>query len=85
MVALFITLTLALLQDYLGMPSESALLLRLGGIAVGALAGVAAAWFVFPIPTDGVLRRRMGEALAALSVALDPANRNAARKVSCTV
>ncbi len=58
--ALFITLTLALLQDYLGMHSESALLMRLVGIAVGAAIGVAAAWFVWPIPTDGVLRRRMG-------------------------
>ncbi len=71
--ALFITLTLALLQDYLGMPSESALLLRLGGIAVGAMIGVAAAWFVLPIPSDGVLRRRIGTALATLSTALDPA------------
>jgi len=71
--ALCVTLVLALLQDYLGEPSESALVLRLTGIGAGAVIGIAAAWFVYPIRPDGTLRRCMSDALAALSLALDPA------------
>jgi len=70
--ALFVTLIVALLQDYLGAPSESALLLRLVGIASGAVLGVAAAWWVLPVRSHDVLRRRIGQALEGLSAALDP-------------
>lgn len=43
-------------------------------IVIGALIGIAAAWFVLPIRSTTVLRRRIADALAALSDALDPAN-----------
>ncbi len=72
--ALFITLTLALLQGFEGASSAQALLgQRLLEILIGAVIGVAAAWFVWPIKSTDVLRRRMADALAALAEATDPA------------
>ena len=72
--ALFITLTLALLQGFEGAQSAQALLgQRLLEILIGAVIGVAAAWFVWPIKSTDVLRRRMADALAALAAATDPA------------
>lgn len=72
--ALCVTLALALVQDWLGAASEQALFARLLGILVGAAIGVAAAWFVLPVKSGDVLRRRIADALAALSAALDPVN-----------
>jgi uncharacterized membrane protein YccC len=46
---------------------------RLQEIVIGAVIGVAAAWFVLPISSIAVLRRRIADALAVLSTALDPA------------
>ena len=40
---------------------------------IGACIGVASAWFVLPVRSTAVLRRRIADALAALSDALDPA------------
>jgi len=74
--ALFITLTLALLQGFEGatsISSEALLGQRLLEILIGAVIGVAAAWFVWPIQSTDVLRRRMADALAALAEATDPA------------
>jgi hypothetical protein len=71
--ALFATLALALLQDYAGLPSGLEMLLRLAAIATGAAIGVVAAWWVLPVRSTGVLRRRLADALAALGEALDPA------------
>jgi hypothetical protein len=70
--ALFVTLALALLQTF--QPAAAPLLLwqRLLEIAVGAALGLAAAWFVLPVRSTDVLRRRIAEALAAMSEALDP-------------
>lgn len=71
--ALFVTLALALLQNFTGAPAPI-LWPRLEEIAIGALVGVASAWLVLPIRSTGVVRRRIADALAALSDALDPAN-----------
>jgi hypothetical protein len=71
--ALFVTLALALLQDFTGAPALQILWPRLEEIVIGAIIGVAAAWFVWPVRSTAVLRRRIADALAALSEALDPA------------
>ncbi|MBD8873221.1 FUSC family protein [Rhodanobacter sp. DHB23] len=71
--ALFVTVALALLQNYAGLPAASAMTLRLAAIAVGAAIGVATAWLVLPVRSTDVLRRRLADALAALGEALDPA------------
>jgi hypothetical protein len=71
--ALFVTLALALLQGFMGAPMQHILWPRLEEIVIGALIAVAAAWFVLPVRSTGVLRRRIADALAALSEALDPA------------
>ena len=70
--ALFVTLALALLQTL--QPEASAPLLwqRLLEILIGATIGLAAAWFVLPIRSTDVLRRRIADALATMSEALDP-------------
>jgi fusaric acid resistance family protein len=71
--ALFVTIALALLQDFTG-AAQPMLALRLEEIAIGAIIGVATAWLVLPVRSTAVLRRRIADALAALSEALDPAN-----------
>ncbi|GLQ91296.1 hypothetical protein GCM10007901_02460 [Dyella acidisoli] len=69
--ALFVTVALALLQDLVGVPAARMLWPRLEEIVIGAIIGVAAGWFVLPVRSTGVLRRRIADALAALSTALD--------------
>ncbi|HEY1089776.1 MAG TPA: FUSC family protein [Burkholderiaceae bacterium] len=71
--ALFVTLALALLQGFQGAPTQDVLWPRLEEICIGALIAIAAAWFVLPVRASEVLRKRMADALAALSEALDPA------------
>ncbi|WP_165488568.1 MULTISPECIES: FUSC family protein [Dyella] len=71
--ALFITIALALLQGFQGGAPIALLLLRLEEIAIGAIIGVMAAWFVLPVRSTDVVRRRIANALAALAEALDPA------------
>jgi len=70
--ALFVTLALALLQTF--QPAAAPLLLwqRLVEIVIGAALGLSAAWFVLPVRSTDVLRKRIAEALAAMSEALDP-------------
>lgn len=79
--ALFVTVALALLQGFEGGTPAAMLWQRLEEIAIGAAIGVAAAWFVLPVRSTDVLRRRLADALAALAQALDPATpaRDAAR------
>lgn len=72
--ALFATLALALLQGLAGLPAGPAMLQRLAAIATGAAIGVAVAWWVLPLRSTDVLRRRLAGALAALAEALDPAS-----------
>ena len=71
--ALFVTVALALLQSYAGLPATSEMTLRLAAIATGAAIGVGAGWLVLPVRSTDVLRRRLADALAALGEALDPA------------
>ncbi|WP_243040668.1 FUSC family protein [Dyella sedimenti] len=70
--ALFVTVALALLQGFGGGSPAAMLWQRLGEIAIGAVIGLASAWFVWPVRSTDVLRRRLADALAALSEALDP-------------
>jgi hypothetical protein len=70
--ALFITLALALLQGFGGSPSSRILWPRLEEIVIGAIISVAAAWWVLPVRSAAVLRRRIADALASLTDALDP-------------
>ncbi len=71
--ALFVTIALALLQGFAGTPALQMLWPRLEEIMLGAVIGVASAWFIWPVRSTGVLRRRLADALAALAEALDPA------------
>lgn len=71
--ALFVTIALALLQGFGGSPAPNILRLRLEEIIIGALIGVAVAWLIYPVRSTMVLRRRIADALLALSDAFDPA------------
>ncbi|WP_199099957.1 FUSC family protein [Dyella sp. ASV21] len=70
--ALFVTLALALLQGFAGDSPVAMLWQRLEEIVIGAVIGLAAAWWVLPVRSTDVLRRRLADALAALAEALDP-------------
>lgn len=71
--ALFVTLALALLQGFEPQPPGTLLWLRLEEILIGAMIGLASAWFVLPVRSTDVLRRRLADALAAMAEATDPA------------
>lgn len=60
------TLIFALLQGSQGANAGPLLALRVAGIVVGALCAIVATWFVFPIRTELVVRRRVADARAAL-------------------
>lgn len=64
--AVCITLVLALLQRTESAPGIALLVGRLEGICIGALCAVGATWFVYPIKTEAVIRRRVADVLAAL-------------------
>jgi ABC-2 type transport system ATP-binding protein len=59
------TLILAMLSRSNDTSTLGLLGARLEAILAGALCAVAAAWFVFPIRTEAVVRRRLADALAA--------------------
>ena len=75
--AVVMTLVITLLQDTAihvqsGASGEQ-LWVRILAIVVGAACGLAASWFVLPVRSEGVVRKRVAEALAALSeYATDP-------------
>jgi fusaric acid resistance family protein len=71
--ALLATVALALLQGFAGASAPDILWPRLEEIVIGAVIGVASAWFVLPVRSTAVLRRRIADALAALAIAMDPA------------
>ena len=71
--ALFVTLALALLQGFEPQPPGTILWLRLEEIVIGAAIGLASAWWVLPVRSSDVLRRRLADALAAMAEATDPA------------
>jgi hypothetical protein len=60
------TLVFALLLGAHGAGGLELFVLRVAGIAVGALCAVAATWFVFPIRTEHVVRRRIADTLHAI-------------------
>jgi hypothetical protein len=62
-----VTTALSLLYGYYGRAAPTLLADRLAAIALGAALGVAAAWLVLPIRSRDVLRRRVADALAALT------------------
>jgi uncharacterized membrane protein YccC len=80
--ALAATLVLTLLQELFGvspllgsggLAGEAGMLgERMAAIVVGAVLGVAAAWFILPVRSTDVLRRRLSEALVALTAAVAP-------------
>lgn len=70
--ALFVTLALALLQGFEPQPPGMLLWQRLEEIVIGALLGLASAWFVWPLRSTDVLRRRLADVLAAMAEATDP-------------
>lgn len=72
--ALFVTIALALLQGFSDAPASQLLAQRMLEIFVGAAIAVACAWWLLPVRSTAVLRRRIADALVALSAALDPAN-----------
>jgi hypothetical protein len=71
--ALFITIALALLQGFAAAPADQVLFQRLEEIIIGAILAVATAWWLLPVRSTGVLRLRLGEALAALGTTLQTA------------
>ena len=60
------TLIFALLQGSAGVDPLPLFAIRLLAIVVGALCAIAATWFVYPVRTEHVIRRRVGDALIAL-------------------
>ncbi|MFF3562414.1 FUSC family protein [Streptomyces sp. NPDC002574] len=62
-----VTAVLSLLYGYYGQTGADVLVTRLEAVVVGALAGVAASWFVLPVRSGDVARRRTADALAALT------------------
>ncbi len=61
-----VTAVLALLQGYFGEVHDGLLLTRLEEILVGAVIAVAVSWFVLPLRTTDVVRRRVADALITL-------------------
>ncbi|RDV45326.1 hypothetical protein DOE76_08695 [Leifsonia sp. ku-ls] len=76
-----VTLALTLLQELTGVATvagEAVMLAeRLLAIVAGAVLGVAASWFVLPVRSVDVLRRRLSEVLTALGAALAPVDPDA--------
>ncbi|WP_044887562.1 MULTISPECIES: FUSC family protein [Frankia] len=62
-----VTGVLALLYGYYGQTGTGLLRERLAAVVLGAAIGLAAAWFVLPVRTGDVLRRRIADLLAALT------------------
>ena len=62
-----VTAALSLLYGYYGVSGTTLLGERLLAVTVGATVGVLAAWYVLPVRTSAVFRRRWADALAALS------------------
>lgn len=61
------TAALSILYALSGRNAAAVLQVRVEGIAVGALVGSAACWFVLPIRTRDVVRKRLADTLAVLS------------------
>ncbi|WP_431279295.1 FUSC family protein [Leifsonia poae] len=77
--ALTITLVLTMLQGVLGVApvpgpgaGASLLLERMAAIVLGALIGIAASWFVLPVRSSDVFRKRLSEVLLAVTGVFAP-------------
>jgi hypothetical protein len=70
-----ITAALALLYGYFGQTGATLLRERLAAIAVGAVIGLTAGWFILPVKTTDVVRRRIADVLAVLTDYLSTAHR----------
>jgi uncharacterized membrane protein YccC len=81
--ALAVTLALSLLQQLTGVATLSGefgvLAARVLAIVVGAAIGIAASWFVLPVRSTDVLRRRLSDLLQALTGVLAPSGERAER------
>lgn len=77
-----VTLALTLLQELTGaatIAGEAGMLAeRLVAIVAGAVLGIAASWFVLPVRSVDVLRRRLADVLTALGASLSPVDPDAA-------
>jgi Fusaric acid resistance protein-like len=62
-----VTAMLSILYGYLGVQGDHLIFERVAGIIVGAVIAVACAWYIAPVRTSDVLRRRVADTLAALS------------------
>ncbi|HEY1773000.1 MAG TPA: FUSC family protein [Gammaproteobacteria bacterium] len=60
------TLIFALLQETRSLGMVPLLEVRVLCIVIGALCGVAATWFVYPVRTEQLVKKRVAEALSAL-------------------
>ncbi|MDN4598882.1 FUSC family protein [Leifsonia virtsii] len=80
--AVAVTLALSLLQELTGaatIAGEAGMLAeRLVAIVVGAVLGIAASWFVLPVKSVDVLRRRLADVLTTLGSVLSPVDPDAA-------
>jgi len=76
-----VTAALAFLYGYFGEQGTSLLLTRLEGIGCGAVIAIAASWFVLPIKTRDIVRRRAADALAVLTDYVGAAQRGT--RTSC--
>jgi hypothetical protein len=75
-----VTTIVALLAGFLGQDAAELLPVRLLAIVAGGALAVAAAWFVLPIRTSAIVRRRVADALAVLQDLLaEPHEENRAR------
>ena len=61
-----VTAALSLLYGYFGQSAGPLLQTRLEAILIGAALGIAASWFVLPLRTRDVLKRRAADSLLAL-------------------
>jgi Fusaric acid resistance protein-like len=71
-----VTAALSFLYGYFGESGSNLLRTRLEGIAYGAVIALAAAWWILPIKSRDVLRRRIADTLAALTDYLTAARRD---------
>ncbi|WP_382309128.1 FUSC family protein [Herbiconiux sp. UC225_62] len=62
-----VTAVLALLYGYFGQTGPGVLESRLLGVLWGGALAIAASWFILPVKTTDVLRRRSGDAVRALA------------------
>jgi Fusaric acid resistance protein-like len=62
-----VTAMLAFLHGYFGESGTAELRDRLGGILLGAVIAVAASWWILPVRTTDVLRRRLADVLRPLT------------------